>query len=332
MELQIGKVPNDILNRLVIGKYANRSERMVLSPGVGEDFGVLDFGDEYCVVSGDPITGATKQIGKYAVQIACNDIATCGVKPIAVLTTLLLPPGVTEAELGGLIDEIAHTADTLDVCVIGGHTEVTDAVNRIVVSVTAIGAAKRGQLIITGGALDGDALVMTKSAAIEGASILASEREAELTERFGKEPVESIKKLSDNISVVEEGVIAGSFGAHAMHDVTEGGVLGAAWEMAEASGKGIIVRSGEICVLDETRAVCEYLGVDPLRLISSGSMLIATEKPDELIDLLNDAGIFAKKIAIFTKNPEERLILDREGNKAALGQPGPDELYNALNT
>ena len=328
--LQIGKIPNTLLYELVIRKMTPNNGRALLPAGIGEDFGALDFGEEACVVAGDPVTGATKFTGKTAVHVACNDIATCGVKPIAILTTLLLPPGTTRAELGALADEIAQTAKALGVSVIGGHTEVTDAVTRTVISVTAIGAAKKNAYITTGGAGAGDTLIMTKGAALEGAALIAAEKEAELAARFGADFVERAKRLSDDISVVADGVAAGGAGAKAMHDATEGGVYGAAWEMAEASGRGVEIYREMIYVPDEAREICDYFGIDAYRLISSGCMLIATDSPDKMISTLQGAGIPAVAIGKFLADPAERKICC--GNAVIpLEQPGPDELYKVIN-
>ncbi|MCL2060487.1 MAG: AIR synthase related protein, partial [Oscillospiraceae bacterium] len=139
--MTIGKVPNKLLEELVLRKMGAMDDRVLLAGGIGEDFGALDFGGDCCIISSDPITGATRRAGTVAVHVACNDIATCGARPIALLTTILLPPAASEADLGALADEIAAAAGALGVSVIGGHTEVTDAVNRIVISATALGAA-----------------------------------------------------------------------------------------------------------------------------------------------------------------------------------------------
>ena len=328
-DIKIGKVPNKLLEELVIGKMNTINDRVLLSGGIGEDFGVLDFGGECCIVSSDPITGTVKNAGKLAVHVACNDIATCGIRPTAILTTLLLPPGTREAELGALADDIAAAASMLGVSVIGGHTEVTDAVNRTVISVTAIGAAPRGGYVATGGAGVGDALVMTKSAGLEGTAIIAAEREVELRGHFGAEFTDAAKRLSDDISVVAEGVVSGAFGVNAMHDATEGGVYGAAWEMAEACGGGIRIYADKINVLGVTRDICSFYDIDAFRLVSSGSMLIATDKPGGLIRELEAAGIRAAAIGEFLENPLEREIM-RGGAAARLDQPGPDELYKVL--
>lgn len=327
--MDIGKVPNKLLNKLVLDKFKPSDKRVILGGGVGEDFGVLDLGGDYCVLSSDPITGSAIHAGRAAVHVACNDIATCGIKPVAILTTLLLPPGASEEELGVIVDDIAAAAGELGVSVIGGHTEVTDAVTRVLISVTAIGAAKMAKYVTTGGAAPGDSIVMTKSAALEGASLLASEREQELVEHFGKAFVDGVKQLSNEISVVGEGVIAGEFGVSAMHDVTEGGVLGAVWEMAEAAGKGVAVRKDHIEVRDDVRRVCGYFDIDVYRLISSGSMLIATDKPGDLITALGRYGVLAREIAMILSDPQDRYVLDG-GKRVMLQPPEPDELYKAL--
>jgi hydrogenase maturation factor len=337
------------LDRLVIGKIKVRDRRVLVPAGVGEDCGVLDLGGDVCVVSGDPVTGAKEHAGRIAVHVACNDIATCGVRPLAILSTLLLPPDATEDDLEAIFDDIADTAESLDVSVIGGHTEVTDAVTRVVISITAIGAAKPGGYVTSGGALAGDSVIMTKSAAIEGAAILAAEREETLRKHFGETFIKAAKLLADDVSVIQEGVMAGTFGVHAMHDVTEGGALGALWELAAASGKGIEVFRDQIPVLDTVKQICAFFGVDPYRLISSGSMLIATDKPHDVIMMLGSVGIAACEVARILENPGDRYITDggehdenpRLGGKqderspscgyAPLPPPGPDELYRALN-
>jgi hydrogenase maturation factor len=311
--MQIGKVPNHILDRIVIDKIRRRDSRVLSSAGIGEDCGVLDFGDNHCIISSDPITGATEDIGKIAVHVACNDIATCGVRPVALMSTILLPPGTQESELEAVMDDIVGTADSINVSVIGGHTEVTDAVSRIVVSLTSIGIAQPGGYITSRGAMGGDTIVMTKHAGLEGAAIVAAEGRAELEAALGTELVEEALALKRELSVIEEGAIAGELRAHAMHDVTEGGVYGAIWEMAEASRKGVRVYRDAIPVLDATKAICGHFGLDAHRLVSSGSMLIATDRPGELISALAAAGVAAAAIADVLADPAVRIVVPGSG-------------------
>ncbi|MDR1060582.1 MAG: AIR synthase family protein [Clostridiales bacterium] len=332
--MQIGKVPNHILDRIVLGKIRSRDSRVLSSSGIGEDCGVLDLGDNHCIVSSDPITGAAEDIGKIAVHVACNDIATCGVRPVALMSTVLLPPGASEAELEAVMDDIVGTADSIGVSVIGGHTEVTDAVSRIVVSLTSIGIARPGGYVTSKGARAGDTIVMTKQAGLEGTAILAAEGRGELEARFGAAFVEEAVRLKRELSVIAEGVLAGGLSAHAMHDVTEGGVYGAVWELAEASGKGARVHRDRIPVLGVTRDVCRHFGIDPYRLVSSGSMLIATDRPGEMIAALEASGVAAAAIADVLADPAERFVAPGAGGAGRealepLEPPGPDELYRA---
>ena len=324
--MQIGKIPNNILDKVVIGKLRKHDARVVSSSAIGEDCGVLDLGENHCIISCDPITGASKNIGKIAVHVACNDIATCGIRPTAILTTILLPPESTEADLEEVIDDITKTADSLKISIIGGHTEVTDVVNQILISITSIGISKPGEYISKKKAQVGDSLVMTKTAALEGTSIIAAEHEEELIRQFGKETVNTAKSYSDLVSVIEDGVTAGLNGAHAMHDITEGGIFGAAWEIAEASQKGVLVYQDQIPVTEETKKICSYFKVDFYRLVSSGSMLIATDNPAFLIACLEEIDVKATIVGKILENPDERYILTN-GLTVPLQPPTTDEIY-----
>ena len=136
--------------------------------------------------------------------------------------------------------------------------------------------------------------------------------------------IENAKKFSENLSVIKEGKIAAEAGAHAMHDVTEGGILGACWEVADCAGLGVEVYCDSIPVKEETRIICSELGVDHLRLISSGSMLIVCEKGEEMVRALKDEGINA---AVIGKITEKGRYVVRNGGRYELEEPGADELY-----
>jgi len=323
--MKIGKLPNDILSSMILSKLQNKRDEVILRPSVGEDCGAVDFGREICIISTDPITGTENRIGKIGVNVALNDLASSGAEPVGLTVTLLIPPDALMQEVENVIDELAEEAAKLCVDIIGGHTEVTDAVTRFVLSITAIGKSIGRNVITTAGAKPGDDLVLTKYAGMEGTSILAIEHEDELTARFGRETVEKAKSLIDCISVIKEGIIAARFGAHAMHDVTEGGILGAVWEMSRASGCGALVYKEKIPVLDETRLICDYFMIDPYRLISSGCMLIACKNGEDLVRELVNNGINAVIIGKMTQ--EKDVLLSSESGITAIAPPESDELY-----
>ncbi len=326
--MKIGKVPNDILKEIIIDKIRHTRPEVVLRPGIGEDCSAVDFGENICVLSSDPITGAANEVGRLAVHISCNDIASCGVEPLGLMVTILAPPQTTREDLDGVMNQLTQTAGSINVEIIGGHTEITDAVNRMVLVSTAIGRVPKGRLISTAGAVPGDKLVITKSAGLEGTAIIAHDREEELVKHLGVGIVEKAKNCIADISVIKEGILAGEFGVSAMHDVTEGGILGAVWEMAEASGTGVRINKNLIPVEEETLKICSHYGIDPLKLISSGCMAIACKDGEGLARHLRSNGVPAAVIGEITA--DSARLLEEAGTVTEISQPGTDELYNVI--
>ncbi|NLO41219.1 MAG: AIR synthase [Ruminiclostridium sp.] len=323
--MEIGKLPNEILKYLVLDRIRNTREEVLVKPAIGEDCSAIDFGQELCVISCDPITGTDNEIGRIAVHVSCNDIAASGAEPIGIMVTLLIPPGASMASVEKIMKQLANTATASNVDILGGHTEVTDAVNRFVINVTAVGKTIGKNMVKTSGARPGDSLILTKTAGLEGTAILAFGNQKELAKQFGSPLVIEGKKLMAQLSVVKEGLIAARQGVHAMHDVTEGGVLGAVWEMCDASGCGAEIYKDSIPVLEVTKTICNYFNINPLKLISSGCMLIATESGPTLIEMLADQGVQATVIGKATEK-RSRLLLTETG-AVMIPSPKSDELY-----
>ncbi len=323
--MEIGKVPNDILKSIVLGKLVNNRSEVLVRPGIGEDCCVVDFGEYSCVMSSDPITGTANEVGRLAVHVTCNDVAACGVEPLGLIVTILAPPGTTQNDLEMIMNQLIETASSINVDIMGGHTEVTAAVTRFVLICTAVGKALKDKVVTTGGARAGDCLVLTKYAGIEGTAIIAFEKEKELAEQLEPEILKEAKGLINSISVVKEGVVSARFGVSAMHDVTEGGVLGAVWEMCEASGTGAEINYANIPMAVSTKQICEYYGIDPLKLISSGSMLIAARDGEGLVRRLKEENIHAAIIGKLVENGNK--ILHTGKVSINILQPEADELY-----
>ncbi len=329
MKLEIGKIPNNILEKL-LSEFSEPVRTEVLTkPGIGEDCAALDLSGDLCVVTTDPITGADDEIGTLGIHIALNDLASSGAEPVGLLITILAPANTELETIESLIKQIKEVSSVMKIDIIGGHTEVTDAVNRLVLSITAIGRTKKNSLITTNGAKPGDSIILTKYAAIEGTAILAWLFEKELTKEFGDEFVNSAKNLLRDISVVKEGIMAAQFGVSCMHDVTEGGVIGAAWEIGTASGYGFEIYRNRIPILEETRRICTFLSLDPLKLISSGSMLITTPNGEELIRIFNQNDIKASEIGRITFGRD--FLLKDDDITIKITVPESDELYKARN-
>jgi len=244
------------------------------------------------------------------------------------MLSILLPEGVGETELRTLIQEAECICRQLNIEILGGHTEVTKAVNQPVVTATGIGKTKKNEIIKTSGAKPGQEIVMTKWAGIEGTAILAKAKEQELLAKYPAGFIDGAKRMLDFISVVPEAKIARTVGVSSMHDVTEGGIFGALWEIGAASRAGMEVDLQKIQLKQETVEICEFFDLNPYMLISGGCLLIVTDHGNLLVDSLKEAGIPAAVIGRI-KEGNDRIIINGE-ERRYLEPPKADELYKVM--
>ena len=323
--MKIGKIPESTLKKVILEQLGTKREEVLIGPGIGEDCAALKLKEgEVFVLSTDPITGAAEEAGRLAVHVTANDLISSGAEPIGLMLTVLLPPETKEKELRQLSSEVQEECRKLGIAVIGGHTEVTDAVRKPLISVTGVGKVKEDQLLSTNGARPGQDIIVTKYIGLEGTGIIAREQEDLLRKRFSGEFLDEAKACLEYVSVVPEGKIAGAY-ASAMHDITEGGIYGALWEVAQASGVGLEVTIEDIPVKQHTVELCEFFDLNPYQLISSGSMLITTDHGNALVRALEQEGIKASIIGRTTDSKDK--IIYRDGKAASLEAPKQDELY-----
>ena len=330
--LKTGKLENDVLKKIVIDKITYKRPEVLTRAGVGEDCAVVDFGEFECVMSTDPITAAVSEIGRLAIHISCNDIASNGIEPVGIMLAVLLPVGTTEEDVEMIMGQAAETAAACSVEIIGGHTEVTAAVNQPVIVSTAIGKGKKWQSASAENIRVGDVILMTKQAGLEGTGIIASDFRQELLEFLQPEEIEEAAGLLDRVSVVRDGVVAGQVGTHGMHDVTEGGILGAVWEMCRVGGVGCEVMEDKIPVSDVTRKICSHYGINVLRLISSGAMLIVAEpeKQRKIEEKLAACGIEVSQIGKILPPEAGLMTISPDGTRSPIQPPAADELYKVV--
>lgn len=299
--LPAGKLPRALLASL-LEKYATPVAGVILGPCIGEDAAVIETTDRYLVVSTDPITFTTAEIGYYAVIINANDVVTCGAMPRWFLMTILVPERSTHVEVEELFRQVDVACRQLNVGLIGGHTEVTPGLDRSIVIGTMIGEVAKDRLVLTSGAQVGDDLLLTKGIAVEGTAILAREREGLLKSRgYTQAFVERAQGYlyDPGITVVPEALVAVETATvSAMHDPTEGGLSGGLYELSEAAGVGLQVEQEVIPVFDETNTLCHEFQLDPLGLIASGALLITCRPGDteRLISAVRATGIVIHRI------------------------------------
>lgn len=327
--MEVGKIAETVLKRSVFKQLHLKRDEVVIGPGVGEDCSVIQVAPDECIVlSTDPITGTSHQIADLAVHITLNDLAASGAQPIGLMLTMLLPKGYREEDLREIMKRMNLLSKEHNIQIIGGHTEVTEAVVKPIISVTGVGKIKKDHVMLSKKIEAGMDIVMTKWAGIEGTSILAYEGEEQLLTYYHQELIENSKALGRYLSVVKESQIAMNYNIYAMHDVTEGGIYGALWEVASKANLGFLVEQDRIPLLQETIEICEYYDLNPYKLISSGSMLIITDQSEALIADLEANDIKATVIGKLTKGNHKQILFDDVVR--SVEPPKSDELYKAL--
>lgn len=327
--MKTGKIPESVLKRSVLKQIHTKREEVVLGAGVGEDCAAVKLAeDEVFVISTDPITGTATDIGNLAIHITMNDLASAGAEPIGVMLTILLPEESEEGELKKIMGQMEVVCAQAKVQIMGGHTEVTRAVRQPLVNVCGVGKAKTGKLVSTAGARPGDDILVSKWIGLEGTSIIAKEKETELLNRYPAALVKTAQEFDRYLSVLPEAAAAVKSGVSAMHDVTEGGIFGALWELAESSGVGLEIDLKKIPVKQETIEICEFFNINPYELISSGCMLMASPDGNMLVRELEKQGIHGAVIGKAVSGNDR--ILFNEEEKRFLEPPKTDELYKVV--
>ncbi|GAB7020021.1 AIR synthase family protein [Halostagnicola bangensis] len=313
-----GKVsPSDLLEH-VFDRTGAADETVTQGPADGEDAAAIDWPGGTLVVSSDPISLAASQVGTLGVHVACNDVAASGADPRWLTAVVMLPE---ETDLEPISRDLDAAAQAVGASIVGGHSEYVDALDRPLVSLTAMGSTEA--FVPTGGAEPGDRVVLTKAAGLEGTAILAADFGDDL--EVDAAACERAEAFLEEISVVPDARLVREY-ATAMHDPTEGGVAAGLLEVARASECRLDIDRDAVPVREETAALCAAAGVDPLRIFGSGA-LVATVPDDDLqacLDALSGAGIEAAVIGTVREavdRPELRL------GDETITNPVEDDLY-----
>jgi hydrogenase maturation factor len=336
-QLPPGKVPPNLLSRLLPGGWPPDAG-VVIGPAVGEDAAVVRLHGGVLVAKSDPITLAGCDMGRYLVQVNANDIAVMGAKPRWLLLTILLPPGrEADRHFATIMRQVREACDEAGIALVGGHSEVTEGLSRPIAVGAMFGEVGGSRLLDKRTIRPGDELFMTGSIAVEGTAALAKDFRAVLRSRgLGARFLRRAGDLlfDPGISIVREAEIAAGLGhVRALHDPTEGGIVAAVHELAVRSRCGILLETDAIPILPETVAVCRALGLDPLRLLASGSLLIAAAPGSggALADAFSDTTKSVTKIGTFLPAGRGSWAV-AGGKKTRLRPPDRDELARAYDS
>lgn len=327
--MKVGKLPESVLLRSVLKQINHRREEVLIGPALGQDCAVLALAKgEVFTLSSDPITGTVKDLGRHSIHITANDLAASGAEPVGVMMTIMLPETTSEEELRQIMKDAEAACAGLQMEILGGHTEITNVVKQPLISVTGVGKIKKEELLTTMQVKAGQDIVVSKWIGLEATTILAKEKKNELRTIFSEEFVQTAKEFEQYLSVVPDARAAKAFGVSAMHDITEGGVFGALWEMAAGACVGLDVDIRKIPIRQETVEICEFFNLNPYIIMSSGSMLIAADDGAGLVQAMKEAGIEATVVGKATAGNDR--ILRNGDDVRYLDKPQTDELYKVM--
>lgn len=333
---KIGKIDVEIFTQFLLHRLGKPDPSVIVPPGTGIDAGVIDLGDgRALVVAEDPIFATPGQplemFGWYTVHIGASDVAVMGVQPQYMTYSLLLPPNTPDTDFKTIVNAIHQTACDLGIAIVGGHTGYYPGfASPTIGGVTVFAIADKNTIVTPAGARPGNDVILTKGPAIETAAILAVVRENDLRGRYPDDLILMAQGLCRQMSVVLDAQVAKKAGGvTAMHDATEGGVIGGLFEIADASGVGMCIDEARFVYPPEVRMVCEAFGIDPVAAIAEGSLLITAEHASSpaIIHALGQAGIAASVIGMVTDTPERRMMTRRDGTTVPLAVPKQDPFW-----
>ncbi len=300
----LGKVDRDFLRRVILKNTGAKNPAVLVGPGMGLDNAVLSLGSRrVMVVTSDPLS-MIPAIGMedsawLSVHALASDLATSAVGPQFAVLDYNLPPSLAADDLERYVEAVGSECRRLGIAIIGGHSGRYPGSDYTVVGGGMMMATAGEDEYVTPRMIqEGDVVVMTKGAAIEATAVLALAFPETTETRVGTKAARRAAGYIRRCSTLEDSLTASSVGIRgsgvtAMHDATEGGVLGGLYELASSSGRTLQIERDRIHVTRESRSVCEAFGIDPLTTISEGTLLVAC-RPDrspELMKALAGSGI-----------------------------------------
>lgn len=323
--MKIGKVSQTVLKRSILKTLQFQREETIIQSSVEEMcYGIEVKEDEQILSTSAALYGNEKDLGVFALAQVVNDLATRGAKAVGVSVHIMLPPYAYESRLKTMMEHIERAGSAHAVQILCAKAEVSPTINKAMVYMNGMGVLKKGELLQSNmGKADQD-IVLLKWIGLEGTFRVMREKEEELSKRFVPTFLNQIQMLEPEIFSEKALFLAKDFGVSAMHQITSGGILAALWEFAESSDVGMEVDLKKMSIKQETVEVCEYFHLNPYQLTSAGSVLIATDRGEELVSKFAEKGIQATVLGRTTVD-KARVILGGE-EKRFLDRPAADEL------
>jgi hydrogenase maturation factor len=338
----MGKVSRDVFDKIIISHLGKKRKQVLVGPQHGVDVGIVDIGGgQVMAITTDPVfivpQYGWRRAAWFAVHILASDAATSGLAPTYMTVDLNLPLSMTKDDLAKMWIVFSQEAKRLGIAIVAGHTgRYAGCDYPMVGGATVMSIGSKDKYVTPAGAMVGDKVILTKGAAIEATGLFAVTFPDKIAAAFGKEFSERAQDLFYQMTVVEDCLVAAEVGVRedgvtGMHDATECGVWGGLSEVAEASGKGILIVKESILVPDAVDKICRLFEIDPYSSISEGTLIITCrpDKSDDVVARLAESGIASTIIGEIL--PVEKGVHYTAGGKVfPLEHPHTDPFWAAF--
>ena len=338
-----GKITSTDFEEIFTGKLGYSRNEVLAGPSFGVDVSVIDLGNnQSLVLTSDPLSLipslGLQESAWLSVHLMANDMATTGFAPMYGQFVLNLPTSLTPNDFKIYWNYIHQFCSDIQVAITGGHTGSIEGQNSTIAGGgTFVTIAPANKILTSKNARTGDSILVTKQCAISSAAILAMSFPKTVKSKLGSEIFNDACDLFYQTSSLSEALIAAKFNQDnivvtAMHDVTEGGVLGAVYEMALASNTGVLIDEHKIPVGITPREICRLFSIDPKYSIGAGAMLITVSKEYEkrVIQALADHHIACATIGEIMNADQGINISKVNGETRPLIYPPKDHYWTAF--
>jgi hydrogenase maturation factor len=314
--METGKISRAFFEERIATKLGADRDDIAVGPKHGVDFGVVSVGNRAVVTATDPLSVLPdlgfERAGRFAVDIVLSDVAVSGLSPSHLTVSFALPPEMTDSAFGRLWDGIDAECRALGVSIVTGHTARYAGCSFPWVGAgTAMAVGDPADIVRPDGARPGDDLLVTKGPAVEAVGLLTTLFPDRID--LSGAALETAQARLDDASAVRDALAAaGAGGVTAMHDATEGGLLGALFEVAESAGVQLRIDSDAVPIAPGVLDACEALGMDPWRATTSGTLVVAVT-PDETGTVLNALAQRGTSVAVVgTVTEGAGVVIDDE--------------------
>jgi len=338
---EVGKFPVDLMENIVYPRLGTKRREILVGPGHGLDNAVIRLGyNQVLVATSDPFSMipvlGLRDSAWLSTHLLASDLSTCGFPPRFLMVNFSLPPHMKDKEFQEYWDAFHKECKRLGVAIVGGHTgRYVGCDYTIIGGGVMMTLAPENRYLASNMSKPSDLIIMTKGVAIATTGILARTFPETVEKAYGSSFLKRAQSHFYQFSVVEDALAAASVGLRdeavtAMHDVTEGGLLGALYELSEASNVGLDIDLSKVIVTDEAKLVCDLFHLDPYVTLSEGTLIVTVkpEKAKEVLKALESRGIRAKMIGRVMNRQHGRWVT-KDKRREPLRKPPIDPYWKA---